>query len=464
MRPGLCHGVDTILAERQFGYAGCPSFDHKQCEERQWTCACNPPLLGKRMLEVGGFGCKLGAKLKPIGDALPKYVTTIYHNGGRSGLLDLDWVAIPLYRIIQYGSDGTANLIAEDAESLRKIFRLHARTKIIVTGPGADQGIENFWKHHQKAGLLSRIQKLGISVFTVPNYSFFFGMPPMHHRYNRGRILRMGERASAAGLPTILHANILHEADWCDWEKLVREHPEITALCFEFQTGYASAVHGDRAFDRLVKFQSNVNRPIHPILIGGARYAARLGKHFVSATVIDAQPFMQTAHRKSFDYTDDDRFLWVFKATPPNEAADARFKGTLQKYSRRIEERMGGVPPIRQTELPFRIPSSKRLSGGCRQKPVHTLPLFGQFQVQPEVAPDPEPQVRSAPPMRRLSDAQTASSAAQVSTKVKLATNRPNSHRKKSLHIPRPNASDPMKKVGGAVGHSPATEAAPVRS
>ncbi|MGC3957026.1 MAG: DUF4417 domain-containing protein [Verrucomicrobiota bacterium] len=456
--------MDTILAERQFGYAGCPSFDHDQCGERKWTCACNPSLLGKRMLEVGGFGCKLEATLKSIEDTLPKYVTTIYHSGGRSGLLDLDWVAIPLYRIIHYGSDGIPNLIADDAQSLRNIFRLHSRTKIIVTGPGADQGIENFWKHHQKAGLLTRIQKLRISIFTVPNYSFFFGMPPMHHRYNRSRILRMGERASAAGLPTILHANILHEADWCDWENLIREHPEITALCFEFQTGFASAAVGERVFDRLVKLQSNVNRPIHPILIGGARYAARLGKHFTSATVIDAQPFMQTAHRKSFDYTDDDRSQWVFNATPLNEAPDARFKGSLQKYSRRIGERMDGVPPIRQTELPFRIPSSKGLSGGCRQMPVRTLPLFDQSQALPERAPDSGLQGRYALPTRRPADSQTASSAAQAPTREKLATSRPSSRHKKSFRILQPNGSAPVKKADEVVDHLPATEAEPIRS
>lgn len=438
-----------MFTDGHLGLAGCPSFNHQLCAERGWTCVCNASLLAERMHEVSGFNCELGAPLQPLNFNLPGYVPTIYHGYLRIQRIDVEWVAIPLHRLMTLRLDGSLTFVAQDEESLRAHMCVHPKAKIIVTGPGPDKVLEHFWRLHRKARLLEKMKQLGIEAFTVPNFSFFLDAPPLHHRYNRSRILRVAERASAAGLQTILHLNIVHEEDWRDWERLFALHPEIKSVCMEFQTGYRSPVVGDRAFERLVTFQKNVGRSLHPILVGGARYAARLGKCFESATVIDAQPFMQTFYRKMCDISEDDHSRWNFRASKPGEVLDARFKGNLLTYSQRILGRMRGVPPNFQSEFPFDKGSSRRMTVACKQKPLAALPLFEPVQARPAPVSDQRPPMRSEPPTNTPVVTRISTVARPTQPKGAAGAIPSSLHRRNSPYKLRPNASEPVKTADG---------------
>ena len=447
-KPGLCHGTDGHL-----GIHGCPSFDHSKCVEYEWTCPCNLDRLVERNREVGGFDCILNTTLRSIDIPLPEYIPTFYHGFPGIKPLDLEWIALPLHHLLKFHSGGTIAAIAKTGQELRESLRIQRGTKIVVTGPGPDQTIEDFWRFHRKPNLFHRLKDLDIELITVPNFSFFLDMPPMHHRFNRSRILRLAERASDAGVNAVLHLNAIHEDAWRDWENLLIEHVEIKFVCLEFQTGYASRAIGEAALDRLVKVQKNVKRPLHPILIGAARYACRIGKNFASCTIIDADPFLKTFNRRIFTELSDGGCRWPFSRSKPDESLIPRFKFNLRSHSQRITERLRGIPPIRQAELNLRLAPSGPLLPRGKQKPVADLPFFCQGQKQVEQIPYSRSVTSSARSTGVPDAPRNAIEKAQGLSKPKLATILPNSRHKNSLHRRQPSEFDAVKTAGAEGGH-----------
>ncbi len=447
LRPGLCHGVDGY-----WGMNGCPAFDHSKCEEYEWTCVCNSRRLAERVLEVGGFKCKLNTALRPIDIILPKYIPTFYHGFPETRPLELEWIALPLHSLFKSATEDRIKWIADGGKELRESLRVRQDTKIILTGPGPDQLIEDFWRFHRHAKLLQLLKALDIQLFTVPNFSFFSDAPPLHHNYNLSRILRVTERASEAGVPAVLHLNAIHEHTWQVWESIIRNHPEIKHVCMEFQTGYATQNTGLAALNRFVELQLNVKRPLHPILIGAARYAGFLKEHFDSSTIVDAQPFLHTFNRKIFRELPDGKARWKFSSTKPFESLIPRFKMNLCEYSRRINKKFTDFP-ARQTEFGFQPDSSGPLVSRHKQKSVASLPLFCKGRKPHEQTSVPIAVSNSARSTGGAAATQTAIVRTQGLSKPKLATSRPNSHRKSNRHTRQPNGFDGANKTGVAGGH-----------
>lgn len=447
-KSGLCPGF-----EGDWGMAGCSVFNHSKCERHEWTCTCNSQRLGERVLEVGGFKCKLDKALLPTDVGLPQYIPAFYHGFPEAKPLELEWIALPLHCLFRSDSADGIKWLAKDGKELRATLGLHQTTKIILTGPGPDQLIEDFWRFHRHSNLLKLLKTLDIQLFTVPNYSFFSDAPPLHHNYNRGRILRVAERASEAGVPSVLHLNAIHEQTWQDWETLIRSHNEIKYVCMEFQTGYTNPKVGLTALNRLVKLQQNVQRPLHPILIGAARYAGFIGKHFGSSTIVDAQPFLHTFNRKLCRVLPDGKPGWQFSSTKPLESIIPRFKFNLREYSERICQRLAGFPPVRQTEFGFQLDSSGPLVSSHKQKTTAGLPLFGQVrkpyeQTSVPIAVSNFSQSNCVPVAPRIAIEKT-----QGLSTPKPATIRPNSRRKNNPHKRLPSGFDEAKNTGVGVGH-----------
>ena len=447
LKPTFCHGV-----EEGFAVDGCMAFDHRKCTEFGWTCLCNLKLFAERHQEVGNFKCQLQRNLLPVEFQLPRYIPTLYHGFDYARPLDLDWVAVPLHVLFRSHADGSMEPIARTARRLRELLGVRPNTKIILTGVGPDQGIENFWGVHHKDNLLPLLRRLEICLFTVPNYSFFTNAPPLHNRYNCSRILRIAERAAEAGIISVIHLNAIYEQEWKDWEMLLIQHPEITAVCLEFQTGYTSHSVGDRAFNRLVKLLRTVSRPIHLILVGGARYAGELGRQSIPSTIIDAQPFMQTFHRKICMDRHDGNIKWKFKPSKIDELLDARFRWNLDKYSKRIVERLNGAPPC-QMDFAFRHVIDRKLSPPCKQSELATLPLFSPPQTPHQQIPDPTPQSRFGYPNGKPVESRIVIVAKPILPKIGSAASRPNSRHKNNFRKPQPNGFGPTNIMDATDGH-----------
>lgn len=443
-RPGLCHGQEGSL-----GLDGCITLNHDRCSELQSTCLCDVNRLYHRMREVGGFDCRLAAPLKPVPSPLPQYIPSYYYAIGGRKPFDLDWVALPLRTLL--GSDGRFAIRCRSASEFRQSLCLRESTRIVITSPGPDQPLETFWRFHRTHRLFDAMLAMGVELFTVPNFSFFLDQPPLHHRYNRSRILRVAERASAAGLSAVLHLNALHEAEWRDWENLLREHTEIDTVCLEFQTGYKSPIIGDNAFNRLVALQKNVGRSLHPILVGGARYAERLGKKFASSTIIDGQPFMKTIRRRVCLDLATPKSMWKFVRTAPKEGLDTRWTENLRRYSARIKDRLAGMPAARQVEFPFHV-GPKRLSGSCQQESTESLPLFAHVTRQRIETRDSAPPL-SCGPASQLPDSVRSGFAKGPSSPRPISVTIPASSRRKgSPRRLQPSASVPGSREGEGGG------------
>lgn len=433
LRPSLCHGEDGGL-----GLDGCITLDHSKCAALESTCLCNPSLLHYRLREVGGFDCELAAPLRPVAIGLPDYIPTIYYPVRSTKPIKLDWVALPLHALL--ASDGTFRARFRDGKDLRESLHLAQGTRIVITGPGPDQTLETFWRYHRKNHLPEALLNLGVEVFTVPNYSFFLDQPPLHHRYNRSRILRVAERTSAAGLSVVLHLNALHEEEWRDWEELLKRHTEIKFICLEFHTGYRNPVFGDKAFGRLVQLQRAVGRPLHPILIGGARYADRLGKEFESRTIIDGQPFMKTIRRRICLDTSDGNVIWKLYRSAPGECLDGRLVENIGCYSRRIKYRLSGKRSSRQSEFPFYV-CSRRLTARCAQEPVTGLPLFAPSTPASHGTLHTAQLANSLPPSQRQTWSRNGTVEVEPIPRARSATNLSSLRRKRNSQPLQPSES-----------------------
>ncbi len=368
LNPTICHGDGGL------GLSGCGSFDHRFCAAMGWTCVCDPLLLVERMLEVRNFSCELGRSLSET-PVFPHYIPMIYHGCNRDQPTEVPWVAVPLEQMFSRSKNGVIRLISESPDALRKYLSVESKTKVIVTGVGPDQVIEDFWGAHRKSNLLNRLAGLDVQALTIPNYSFPSDCPRIHHRYNRSRILRMAERASTAGLKPILHLNAFLEEDWRDWENLLKAHPEIQTVCLEFQTGYASPILGDAAFKRLTLLQENVGRAIHPILVGGARYSTRLAAAFGSSgsTVIDSQPFMKTVNRKECHLAGNGKLKWRPESSRYGQDRHTPLQANLFRYGEFLARSMGLRQGILQDEPEFLKPVNK---SKARQSTVADWELF----------------------------------------------------------------------------------------
>jgi hypothetical protein len=401
---------------------------------------CAPEQLDYRLREAGGFQCAIRGRLRPT-PALPNFIPTMYHRLSRSSLFDLDWAAVPLHVLFNRSPGGSLEPIAATAEQLRAELGVQRSTKIILTGPGPDQMLEDFWRVHRSEKLLLRLIDLEVGAFTVPNFSFFLDSPPLHYRYNRSRILRVVERASEAGLSAVIHLNALHEEEWRDWERLLIAHPEISAVCLEFQTGYLSPVLGMKALERLVRLRDNIGRPISPIIIGGARFAAGLGRDFKTCTIIDAQPFLQTFNRKDCWADGKGHLKWKFNRSQPGEDLGGRFKVNLRTYSQWIAQRLKGQKPSRQTEFGFRLDNSGPLRPTGTQRSAVALPLFAHRLSPPRSSIRQESRSRYEPPSVAPASPRTSAGSALIPAKLAPEATRTNSHRKSILRIQRPSAS-----------------------
>jgi hypothetical protein len=86
----------------------------------------------------------------------------------------------------------------------------------------------------------------------------------------------------------IPHVHALTSDDrryWIDW---LRANPQVRHVCREFQTGNDVA-----EVEELDEIQQSIGRELHPVIVGGKRFAPRLGQLFRHSTIVDTTPFIK---------------------------------------------------------------------------------------------------------------------------------------------------------------------------
>jgi hypothetical protein len=163
-------------------------------------------------------------------------------------------------------------------------------------------------------------------------------------------MLRVAERFSAVGLGVIPHLNAVTAPEWELVATLLRDQPQITKVCKEFQTGLLCKQLGFEAVEDLVRLQDKVNRPIYPILFGGRRFLPFLSKHFKQFTIIDGTPFMRTYFRQVLRTSEGSEVHWRPRRTRKGEPIGRRLSQAISDYTARLQRRAYGNE---QSEFPF---------------------------------------------------------------------------------------------------------------
>lgn len=298
--------------------------------------------------DVGGlFDYGIGTlRTFPAAD-LPRYLPILQNRQSfrRARLLDTSVIALRLFDLVVRRKDGSYGPKFTTASALRRAYKLRHDTRILLVGVHTDPAIEQFWAEHQRSGLGAALADLGVIGVTIPNFSFFTCVPRFQVMRNLKRLLLSAERLSTAGVAVAIHVNANTSADWAFWAQFLREHPECSIITLEFQTGSRlDAKFGEECFNQLVALQQAVGRPLHPILVGAARYYRAAAENFASFTVIDSQPFMQALNRQTLVQDAAGRWQWVASPTPKGAPIDDLIENNILHY----EDRLIVTPPEEQ--------------------------------------------------------------------------------------------------------------------
>jgi len=250
--------------------------------------------------DVGGLvDYSVGTLLPMTANGLPRYVPLLQGRHLRpSRSLATKVVALSLCDVLVSRRGGKYVVKYQNADDLRTAYRLTPDTRVILVGVDHDAPLERFWRKHRSQETCHALARLGFEV-TPPNYSFFTCVPRFQILRNRKRILLAAERLSKAGVRVALHLNANTPADWAFWNTFLREHTEVSTASIEFQTGaMANHAFGQDTFNAIDDLLDQVSRPLHVILVGGARFCSQARERRWNFTVIDSRPFMFTQSRK----------------------------------------------------------------------------------------------------------------------------------------------------------------------
>jgi hypothetical protein len=248
-------------------------------------------------------------------------------------------VAIPTSKVLG-GRDGHFGPLFDSAEELRRKFRLGLDTQVLLVSVNTDPFLERYWRWAKVTRAPERLAALGIAGITIPNFSFFSDAPRFHHLYNRGRLQACLNELAEAAVPVVPHIHALTSGDLAYWLVWLRDHPEVRHVCREFQTG-----NDEGAVDELARLQDEIGRALHPVIVGGARFAARLRGRFTHFTIVDSKPFMAALHRQRA--VDRDGLIdWERYPTGTRREVGVLLKHNIELYSQSFEK-----PIVRQTSM-----------------------------------------------------------------------------------------------------------------
>ena len=186
------------------------------------------PDLTERLWECGGLDIRIRTRAgqQPL-PTLPSYIPRVQVQADFEAP-QCPAVAVPLDRV------GTSGRMRPAAE-IKAALRLPAEAVVIVSSFQKDSVLERVWEH--RGALVESFATAGYDLVTVPNFSLWNGDPPLEHRYNIARSLRMFEMLVEAGVPTIPHVSwYLLRRDLDEWVRELQRWPGLRAFSLDLQT------------------------------------------------------------------------------------------------------------------------------------------------------------------------------------------------------------------------------------
>ncbi len=291
----------------------------------------------KRLEEVRGLRFD---DLKPVSQTpieLPQYVPVVYHRYRRHDLFDYPMVALDTYRVIRLNQQ-KYQTVASNPLDLRSTFGLAPGVRVILRGTARDPFLERYWQYSQRDEAARQLAALGMSLAIPPNFSHFLRVPRTDNLFNRKRQLICIEEMNGAGLMVAPHLSAVTHGDWDFWFQYLRDNPSIQYVSKEFQTGNKNRTQGQLAINAIASLQDALGRSLHPVIIGGTQFAELFATRFRTFTLIDAEPFAKTHHRRRFDLGAGKR-PWRETWTLIDQGLDQNFKANVADYASSIERR-----------------------------------------------------------------------------------------------------------------------------
>lgn len=323
-----------------------------------WVCPAKPDFVD-RVREVGGLNARPVA-LMPSTErlSLGSYVPIIRHASSRTTPVTAATVALPLEEVVKWRGQ-SYGVAASSAGDLRAQFGVRSDANVVLVSVARDRVLERYWACRRKWFIPRQLKELGFTAVTVPNFSAFLDAPRPHTLWNRRRMEIVAAEFAELGLAVIPHLNSLQVDDWLYWQAFLTEQKQLTYVATEFQTGLRVRDRGEMAVVDLAKLQERLGRQLHPVIVGGAAYAAELGRYFADLTFVDSQPFMKAMHRRrgagqgKWEHAESANVGDLLEANII--AHGAHISSAI------LRGRMGEPPPQRRRAAPLLPPSTRTL-------------------------------------------------------------------------------------------------------
>jgi len=287
---------------------------------------------------------KLAATPFPV--ALP----VMFHTSGISKPVPVAAMCLSLYKTFDRRS-GTPRFHSH--EELCAAFRLTPGTRILLTGTDKDAPLERWWGigEERRRAIIRALLACGVNLVTTPNYSLFIDVPRWDDMHSMKRIALVHSEFLDEGLPAALHVNGRTEHDFRRWTAFVASRPEITAVAYEFTTGTGYAERMPLHAHWLCKLASDVGRPLHLVVRGGADVLRTLVSTFPDITVLETSAFSWTMHRQRAELLENGRVVRRKSPTAHGAPLDALFAEniavTTGALTRRIMALRSPPPSVR---------------------------------------------------------------------------------------------------------------------
>jgi hypothetical protein len=281
---------------------------------------------------------------------LPHYIPVIDHASRRRDPLAWPVVALNTSSVLRIGrrTGGQYRVVGESSSSIRRAFRIATDCRIFLNGVGKDKHLERYWENRLESEAPTQLARLRVEAAIGPNFSHFLGVPRTDNLFNRRRQLICLSEMQSSGLSVVPHLNAVMPDDWRFWRMLLAKNPTVRYVAIEFQTGNRTPRQGRRAIEHLVQIQTAINRPLHPIIVGGGQFVEYVASRFANFTLMDSMPFSKAMHRQYFDRSAG-KTPWSQGFKLIGQDVDDFLLGNVQGYSALVKER---IDAARRTTSP----------------------------------------------------------------------------------------------------------------
>lgn len=280
---------------------------------------------GEVVQDSGGWNRRIPTLKQNRACSLPLYVPCIQNGSQRHEPLSVPVVAVPTFTVTRH----VTRQRFSSAADFRNHFGLSPQSRVILLSVKDDPDLESYWKYSESRLLPEYLATLGVEHITAPNFSLANNVPRTEHLVNLARSLRCIEEFSRAGMSVIPHLNSCNERQWRFWADFLKEHPEITLVAKEFQTGAAIPRIAQWHIEQLQMVQERIGRGLHLLAVGGRRHMGLLLK-LEQFTIIDSVPFLRTIFRRRMSRVDG---RWAIHLTRRGEPLDGLLRHNVDVYS-----------------------------------------------------------------------------------------------------------------------------------